>query len=77
MYPGFGMDWFLGGSFMFTVEVWGVGGGGGKRDGLIYGQGGLFCFCRSHLTNDESFLHFRWEERDDDNNNDLVGIFAN
>lgn len=61
---------------MIVVEEWGVG-DGGERDGLIYGQGGLFCFCRSHLTNDGSFLHFRWEERDDDNNNDLVGYFAN
>lgn len=67
------MEWFLGGLFVIVVEVWGVG----VTRWLIYGQGGLFCFCRSHLTNDGGFLHFRWEERDDDNNNDLVGFFAN
>lgn len=32
-----------GGGFMIVVEEWGVG-DGGERDGLIYGQGGLFCF---------------------------------
>lgn len=60
---------------MIVVEVWGVG---GKRWAYMYhGQRGFFCFCRSHLTNDGGFLHFRCEKRDDDNNNDPVEYFAN
>lgn len=64
----------------------GGGGGGGYHCGGVSmglylgwraGQRGLFCFCRSHLTNDGGFLHFRCEERHDDNNNDAVGYFAN
>lgn len=49
----------------------------GGRDGLISWTKGLFCFCRSNLTNDGGFLRFRCDERHDDNNNDPVGYIAN
>lgn len=44
-----------GGGNIIGVKVWG---GGRVQMGLYLGQRGLFCFRRSHLTNDGGFLHF-------------------